>query len=397
MDKDTWDNLALTIFASPLALSILAGIAIVWLKKTRPARKRMQAQITSSKISQGKFKGRNVREWITVGDYDVFVHKVTEHLCTEGDQSHRVIYADVEYRNTSGKENLSCRRNQWHLYAKDGYSYEAQSAMIAGNLYLQKQYFGGERVINPGMNVRGWFVFKVPENAEIVVLQFMTAFIGTKTADFTMENVIEKESFVQPINPTKRTVDERDVDPIEEMTRIARDILNLESRGFKETCRVAKPGELIYDSEWCRIKLIWGGWDYGGGNSVHIFYGRLHAASEKHTMLWNGEECHCWHDIDYQLHFLDGRSPAEAVELRHSHPVKKVFFEEELRKKYHRRQPDWLAEMHLAVWKHYGQRFFELFDLRRPELWEQYQQFLKEVYDIKGRSAAIKPPMDKVC
>jgi len=51
----------------------------------------------------------------------------------------------------------------------------------------------------------------------------------------------------------------------------------------------------------------------------------------------------------------------------------------------------------MEIWEHYGKRLFELFDLRQPNLWEQYRGFLKEFYDIKGRISFIKPAMDKVC
>ena len=114
-------------------------------------------------------------------------------------------------------------------------------------------------------------------------------------------------------------------------------------------------------------------------------------------MSWNGEECHCWHDFDYALHFLDGLTPADAAKLGYSHPITDVFYEEEFRKKYSRRQPEWLAQMHLAIWQYYRVRFFELFDLRQPDLWQQYRHFLKEVYDLEGRIPAIRPPLDKVC
>jgi len=167
--------------------------------------------------------------------------------------------------------------------------------------------------------------------------------------------------------------------------------------GFKESYHSTKPGEVIYDSEWCRVNLVWGGWDAAGGNSISIYYGRLHAPNEKARMVWNGEECHCWHDFDLALHFLDKRSPAEATKTIYSHPITEPFYEEEFRRKYHRRQPEWLAEMHATIWQHYGKRLFELFDLRQPDLWEHYRQFLKEFYDIKGRSLSIKPPLDKVC
>lgn len=193
------------------------------------------------------------------------------------------------------------------------------------------------------------------------------------------------------------TIDERDIDPMAKITHVAQGSLDLARWGFKESYRFAKSGNLIYDSKWCRVNFVWGGWDPLGGNNISIYYGRLHASNEETTMTWNGEKCYCWHDVDYALHFLDSRTPADAAKLNSSHPLTDPFYEEEIRKKFHRRQPEWLVEMHAVIWKHYGKRFFELFDLRHPDLWEQYRLFLKQVYDIKGRSPAVKPPLDKVC
>lgn len=129
---------------------------------------------------------------------------------------------------------------------------------------------------------------------------------------------------------------------------------------------------------------------------MYIYYGRLHAPNEDTRMLWNGEECYCWHELDNVLHFLDGRTPAETVQLRYAHPITDLFYEEELSQKY-KTQPEWLAQMHVAIWQHYGQRLFDLFDLRQSDLWKQYQQFLKEVYDIAGRKPRFGPSKDKVC
>jgi hypothetical protein len=193
------------------------------------------------------------------------------------------------------------------------------------------------------------------------------------------------------------TNDERKVDPINEMTRVAQSFLDLDLWGFKESYRSAKSAEVIYDSEWCRISFIWGGWDPMGGNNINIRYGRLHAPTEKAVMVWNGEECHSWHRVEYGLHFLDGRTASDAARLRYSHSITSPFYEEEFRHKFSRRQPEWLVHMHATIWQHYGKRLFELFDLRRPDLWEQYRHFLTEVYDIAGRSPAIRPPLDKVC
>jgi len=192
-------------------------------------------------------------------------------------------------------------------------------------------------------------------------------------------------------------MDERNIDPIEEMTRVAQNFLDVGLWAFKESYRSARSGNLIYDSEWCRVSLVWGGWDYAVGNSISIHYGRLHAPDEDAIMIWNSEACRCWHGFDDALHFLDKKTPADAAKLDYSHPITDPFYEEGFRQKFSRRQPEWLAQMHAAIWRHYGKRFFELFDLRQPDFWEEYRKFLKEVYDIKGRRPYIKPPLDKVC
>jgi hypothetical protein len=193
--------------------------------------------------------------------------------------------------------------------------------------------------------------------------------------------------------------DERKVDPVQEMNRIAQSYLDLDEWGFKESFRASKPGKLIYDSEWCRLSLIWGGWDPLGGNSISIYYGRLHAPEENAMMIWNGEECYCWHRVELALHFLDGHTAESASKTIYTHPLIEQYKRSELGQslKGKRRQPEWLVQKHVIIWQHYGKRIFELFDLRRPDLWEDYRQFLKEVYDIKGRSPNIKPPPDKVC
>ena len=193
--------------------------------------------------------------------------------------------------------------------------------------------------------------------------------------------------------------DERNVDPVQEMTRIAQHVLDLTSWEFKESFRASKPAKLIYNSHWCRLSLIWGGWDQSGGNSIHIRYGRHNALDEGTTMIWNGEECYCWHRFELALHFVDGQTPQYASKTMYTHSLIEQYKRSELGQSLmgKRRQPEWLAQMHKTIWSHYGKRFFELFDLRQPDLWQQYRQFLKEVYDIEGRFPEIDPPMDKVC
>jgi len=192
--------------------------------------------------------------------------------------------------------------------------------------------------------------------------------------------------------------DEKNVDPIQEMIRLSQ-FSNMSAWGFKESFRsnIAVDKQLIYDSEWCRINIVWGGWDPLAGNTISIYYGRLHAPNISATMLWNDEECHAWHIFGNALHFLDGRSAVKIAKTSHSHPLKSKYHKEDVKKKFNRRQPEWLITMHMEVWDYYGKCFFELFDLRHPDLWEQYRKFLKELYDIKGRGSFSKPPKYKVC
>jgi hypothetical protein len=99
-------------------------------------------------------------------------------------QTQRLFFADVAYRNPSA-ETLSCRRSQWVLYDKEGYSYDAEGN---NNLFTPKERapLGGERFITPGTRVRGWVAFIIPKSAQIERLQFLTGHLSTKIAEFLL-------------------------------------------------------------------------------------------------------------------------------------------------------------------------------------------------------------------
>ena len=142
---------------------------------------------TNSTNQSSQNSTSSIQEWIQVGDYDVFVHEfVSEQDIVNGD---RLAYIEVEYANNRSAEELSCRRNQWYLYDDQGYSYEAENDWyndeFGGKLYeiTDLHYLGGEHYLSQNMQLRGWLIFIIPENANIVRVQFMTAFLDTKTAD----------------------------------------------------------------------------------------------------------------------------------------------------------------------------------------------------------------------
>jgi hypothetical protein len=55
------------------------------------------------------------------------------------------------------------------------------------------------------------------------------------------------------------------------------------------------------------------------------------------------------------------------------------------------------SSKHSILWAHYNGKLFELFDLRRPDLWEAYREFLKEYYALLGLKSDYGVPFDYVC
>lgn len=160
--------------------------------------------------------------------------------------------------------------------------------------------------------------------------------------------------------------------------------------------------KIIYDSEWCRIKFIFSRQRTPQYDELSVNYGRLHAPNEEPSMEWQGEKCRCWHNVIDPLRFLDGLSPSEAMQQakiqKQSPTVVEKFRQSEIGKKlFNEYPPKSSIVMHSVLWKHYGQRLFELFDLRKPDLWEKYRKFIKEYYGLIGMKASYGPPYENIC
>ena len=176
-------------------------------------------------------------------------------------------------------------------------------------------------------------------------------------------------------------------------------ILNFEYWGFKQTysglSNEAYPF-VIYDSKWCRVKFALRAGEKYRGDEMSVSYGRLHAPNDKGVMIWNGEECFCWNPWLEALYFLDGLSPQEAVnKLRDKAEWPRVaeqFKQSKLGKELARpKHPEWMTRMHAAIWEAYGERLFELFDLRKPDLWNQYRLFGIKFYHFLFPDGLIAP------
>ena len=160
--------------------------------------------------------------------------------------------------------------------------------------------------------------------------------------------------------------------------------------------------KVIYDSEWCRVKFMFSRMHFPETDKLLIDYGRLHAPDEEMFMVWYGERCRCWHNILDPLRFLDSQTATTAHEQAAADeklpPVVRDFRKSKLGKKLLTEYPPKSAiVLQATLWEHYGERLFELFDLRRPDLWEEYRRFLKEYYSLLGLKSGYGPPLENVC
>ena len=189
------------------------------------------------------------------------------------------------------------------------------------------------------------------------------------------------------------------IESLEWLTRLVERIMEPSQSEFKESYQHIQVNHLpyiIYNSQWCRVKFSVTPGEIGSNSGIQVSYGRLHAPDNGSNIIWNGQECISWHLGHEALNFLDGLTPQEAIDqiqIKHQWPKAMEIY----RKEMNQEKPEWVLEMNKSIWKTYGQSLFELFDLRRSDLWEQYRKFLKEYYDIKGRSPKIKPSLDQVC
>lgn len=190
-------------------------------------------------------------------------------------------------------------------------------------------------------------------------------------------------------------------DRYSECIHLVQQFIDFEKWGFKQTHISQKyeyPHErpqIIFDSEWCRVKVSFRSYGemHDQSDVLSIQYGRLHAADKEDTILWKGEPHHCWHHVSLALCFLDGMSTENAAKVLWNHPVMA-----EYKASKSGSQPAIEAGIHAVIWERYGQRLFQLFDLRRLDLWDKYSIFVKQVYEIRGfKHYGYGVPREKIC
>ena len=72
--------------------------------------------------------------------------------------------------------------------------------------------------------------------------------------------------------------------------------------------------KIVYRSNGCQFKFLFSRQRLPRDDELTILYGRLHAPKEDPFMIWEGENCRCWHNVLDPLRFFDGLTPHEAME-----------------------------------------------------------------------------------
>jgi hypothetical protein len=212
-----------------------------------------------------------------------------------------------------------------------------------------------------------------------------------------LPNISEMNSKTTGISRYKYLVSHR-TEKYSELVEILEKYLDFDRWGFSQSYISPKYyPTIIYDSEFCRIKFSLHSGDRYGPDELSVYYGRLHAKNNDSFLTLNGEKFWCWHWDYYFLPFLDGVSPQEEAKSYAPSPILEQYRKSELAQQLSP-GPAWGIGKQATIWNHYGQRLFDLFDLRKPELWERYNDFIRELYTIKGKISSIGyPPEDKIC
>lgn len=120
-----------------------------------------------------------MQQWFRVADTDVMLHYTGFH----NTDKERIFYAEIVYENkTDGP--LKYRHDQWVIFDKSGYTFEPAKDYDYRHLYTgDKIYLGMTRHLNPGMKLRGYLAFVLPESFSFEYLQFSAGYPG-KTLEF---------------------------------------------------------------------------------------------------------------------------------------------------------------------------------------------------------------------
>jgi len=124
---------------------------------------------------------KEMGQWLKVAEYDLILHQMETNKTGGTD----ILYIDVGYENKSATP-VKYRHDQWVVFTSTGHSFEPAKEFTHPQLYeSDKIYLGMTRVLNPGMNLRGWLAFVLPGGTKLKYIQFSGG-ISPKTVEFQL-------------------------------------------------------------------------------------------------------------------------------------------------------------------------------------------------------------------
>lgn len=173
--------------------------------------------------------------------------------------------------------------------------------------------------------------------------------------------------------------------------------LPLAKWGFRKTFQPEKTGLVIYTSEFCRVKFELSVFNYFPLYETIIYYGRLHAPDNENRINWNGNICLCWHsNIHLTIPFIEGVSAQQLADDRQGEIWQSVV--ENLKVDYpHADYLEYPLRLHAKIWEHYREKFFSIFDLRKPEIWKKYSEYLNVYHEAINKRFNLSRDVEVVC
>ena len=173
---------------------------------------------------------------------------------------------------------------------------------------------------------------------------------------------------------------------MQEATKLIARVLPLTNWGFRQSAQYFDNHThptMIYDSESCRVKILYEAVGRYEDHSMMIHYGKLGISDHAGIIVFTSLPSQypmLWHNVFYVVNFLDGLSPQEAKIQKHARLVHE--FEKSNVSKEIKYEPEKDLVFHRWVWETYGQKLFSIFDVRQKELWEQYSAFVKDYWKL---------------
>ena len=235
-----------------------------------------------------------------------------------------------------------------------------------------------------------WFVGQAPDSQTAVQMAIRYLERRVQSIDMLNRKQTQTGKYSRTYDPSRYA----------ECVHLIEQHIDLEKWGFEQTHISEKyeyPRErpqVIFDSEWCRVKFTIRSYGemHDQSDVLSIQYGRRHAPDQEDSILWQGEPHHCWHQVSLALCFLDELPVAEAANVLWEYPKLPEYKILEVP------QPVKVVERHAEIWKRYGQRLFELFDLRQSEVWDRFSLYVKQVYQARGwKHYGHAIPHEKIC